>query len=127
MQLIPIEKIDSNILNNQNLDNEQLNRAISKLRYDREKYWISTLQTAYPFGLNNRVKGVGDFNPSQGLYPIFGGRPRRRNKKHSPRKPKRLRNKNDISLDFIKRKHQELSNSQNYVHFLNFFIRFTTV
>ena len=31
-KIIPIEKIDSNILNNQNLDNEQLNRAISKLR-----------------------------------------------------------------------------------------------
>merc|ERR1712096_78511 len=60
---------------------------------------------------------MGDFDPSLGLYPIFGGRPRRRNKK-----PKRLRNKNGISLDFIKRKHQELSNSQNYVHFFKTFL-----
>ena len=121
-KIIPIEKIDSSTLNNQNLNNEQLNRAISKLRSDREKHWISTLQTAYPFGLNNRVKGVGDFNPSQGLYPNFGGRPRRKNKKHSPRKPKRLRTKTDISLEFIKRKHQELSNSQNYIHFFKTFL-----
>ena len=89
---------------------------------DREKYWISTLQTAYPFGLNSRVKGIGDFLPSQGNYRGFGGRVRRRKKKHGRRKPKRLRARHDISLDYIMRKHRELSNKENYIHFFKTFL-----
>ena len=121
-KVIPIEKIDTRPLNQQNLNQNQLETAISKLRFEREKHWISSLQTTYPFGLNSRLKGVGDYAPSQNAYPNFGGRRRRRNKKHSRRKPKRLRIKHDISLDFIKRRHQELADSQNYVHFFKSFL-----
>ena len=68
------------------------------------------------------MKGIGDFNPSQGNYHIFGGQGRRKNKKHSKRKPKRLRSKFDISLDFIDRKHRELSNNGDYIHFFKTFL-----
>ena len=66
--IIPIEKIvlsesDENIFSSQ----VEKARAKDKIRFEREKFWISTLQTAYPFGLNCRVKGIGDFNPSQGV------------------------------------------------------------
>ena len=121
-KIIPIEKIDTRPLPQQNLTPDQFDKASSKLRFEREKYWITSLQSAYPFGLNCRLKGIGDFHPSQGIYPNFGGRPRRKNKKHSPRKPKRLRLKHDISLDFLKRKHEELSNSQKYAHFFKTFL-----
>ena len=121
-KIIPIEKIDTRPFLQQNLNPNQLEKSISKLRFEREKHWISALQTTYPLGLNSRLKGIGDFNPSQGIYPNFGGRPRRKNKRHSRRKPKRLRMKHDISLDFIKRRHQELSNSQHYIHFFKTFL-----
>ena len=65
-RIIPIEKIDTRPLVVQNLDPLLLNKAVTKLRLDREKFWITSLQTAYPFGLNSRLKGIGDFNPSQG-------------------------------------------------------------
>merc|ERR1712074_353093 len=80
------------------------------------------MQTAYPFGLNISVKGIGDFNVSQGHYRNFEGRRRRKNKKHSKRKPKRLRNNNDISIDFLKRKHIELRDKNNYIHFFKTFL-----
>ena len=76
--IIPIEKIDERNFNN--LNPNEKDRLISRLRLEREKYWISVLQTAYPFGLNCRVKGVGDFLPSQVNFQLFGGRRRRRNK-----------------------------------------------
>ena len=119
-RIIPIEKIDTRNLNQQNLDSVYFERQASKLRIEKEKYWITTLQTAYPFGLNSRVKGIGDYNPSQGNFQHFGGR--RRKKRHSRRKPKRLRMKNDISLDFILRKHHELSGRENYIHFFKTFL-----
>ena len=121
-RILPIEIIDVRSINQQNLNHSQRANAISKLRLEREKFWISTLQTAYPFGLNSRVKGIGDFNPSQGQFQSFGGRSRRKNKKHSRRKPKRLRNKFEISLDFINKKHQELVNKDNYIHFFKTFL-----
>ena len=121
-KIIPIEIIDIGPLLQQNLNQNQLEKSISKLRFEREKHWITSLQTTYPFGLNSRLKGIGDFNPSQGIYPNFGGRPRRKNKRHSRRKPKRLRIRHDISLEFIKRRHQELSNSQNYIHYFKTFL-----
>ena len=39
-------------------------REKDKFRLEREKCWISVLQTIYPLGLNERLKGVGDFHPS---------------------------------------------------------------
>ena len=121
-RILPIEIINHELLDQQNLDSAQLAKSITKLRLEREKYWMIKLQTAYPYGLNSRVKGVGDFNPSQGNYQIFGGRGRRKNKKHSKRKPKRLRCKFDISLEFINKKHEELSNNENYIHFFKTFL-----
>ena len=121
-RIIPIEKIDISLINQQNLTADQVKNTLNKLRLEREKFWITTLQTAYPFGLNSRVKGIGDFNPSQGSYNDFGGRRRRRNKRHSRRKPKRLRSKSDISLSFINKKHQELMNEQGYIHYFKTFL-----
>ena len=68
---------------------------VLKIRLEREILWISTLQTVYPYGLNIRVKEIGDFNP------IFHSGPRKRKKKHRSRKPKRLRTKSDFSIDFV--------------------------
>ena len=111
-KIIPIEKVDVRTFNNSNLNSVQLEREVTKLKFEREKFWITNLQTAYPFGLNSRVKGIGDFNPSQGIFQHFGGR--RRRKRHSRRKPKRLRTRNDFSLDFIVKKHRELSGRDSY-------------
>ena len=122
LRVIPIESINKDNVNLQNLNEVQKDKAITKYRQDREKFWISKLQTAYPLGLNVTVKGVGDFNVSQGQYQNFEGRRRRKNKKHSRRKPKRLRNNIGISLDFIKRKHIELRDKDNYIHFFKTFL-----
>ena len=120
--IFPIEKIDITSLNQQYHNEVEKERALTRLRLEREKFWISVLQTAYPFGLNSRVKGIGDFLPSQRNYIQFGGRQRRRKKKHSRRKPKRLRTRNEVSLDFVSRKHRELSNKPNYIHFFKTFL-----
>ena len=122
LRVIPIEIIDKRNINLRNLSEVQKDRAITKFRLDREKFWISKMQTAYPFGLNVTVRGIGDFNVSQGHYQNFQGRKRRKNKKHSKRKPKRLRNNSDISLDFLKRKHIELRDRDNYIHFFKTFL-----
>ena len=121
-KVLPIEKIDSRPASHQDLSGSELDRAITRFRLEREKFWISTLQTAYPFGLNSRVKGIGDFIPSQGNFQNFGGRRRRRNRRHSKRKPKRLRGQVEVSLDFIERKHQELQNNQKYIHFFKTYL-----
>ena len=120
--IFPIEKINATGLNHHNRNSIDQERALTRLRMDREKYWITTLQTAYPFGLNSRLKGVGDFQPSQGNFNRFGGRVRRRKKKHGQRKPKRLRVRHEVSLDFIIRKHRELSNREDYIHFFKTFL-----
>ena len=78
LRVIPIEKIDKNNVNLRGLNEIQKDKAITKYRLEREKIWISKLQTAYPFGLNITVKGVGDFNVSQGLYQNFEGRRRKK-------------------------------------------------
>ena len=62
--IIPIEKIEATGLNE---------KELTRLRLDREKFWIQTLQTSYPLGMNIRMKGVGDFHPSQNIYRDFEG------------------------------------------------------
>ena len=121
-RIIPIEKMNRSTISQQDLTPNQITIALNKLRLDREKFWITNLQTAYPYGLNSRVKGIGDFNPSQSNYTNFGGRSRRKNKRHSRRKPNRLRNKSDISLEFINKKHMELHNKEGYLHFFKTFL-----
>ena len=120
--IFPIEKINTSGLSQHNLNSIDQERALTRLRMEKEKYWITTLQTAYPFGLNSRVKGVGDFLPSQRNFFQFGGRVRRRKKKHSRRKPKRLRVRYDVSLAYIMRKHRELHNKEDYIHFFKTFL-----
>ena len=115
-EIIPIEKIESNEILRQELTPEQTKRALTRFRLDREKYWISTLQSAYPYGLNVRIKGIGDFNPSQARYHDFGGR-RRRKRPHSKRKPKRLRPKHEATVNFVVKKHQDIQNSIHYIHY----------
>ena len=122
IRIIPIESINESLLDHPNQSADQIDKSLSKIRMDREKHWITSLQTAYPFGLNSRLKGIGDFNPSQGNYNIFGGRRRRKNKRHSRRKPRRLRKRFDISLEYITKKHQELVNKEGYIHFFKTFI-----
>ena len=121
-KIIPIEKIILNDHQRQNFNQMQQLIALNKIRLDREKIWISKLQTAYPFGLNSRVKGIGDFNPSQGDFLLFGGRRRRRKKKHGRRKPKRLRSRNIFDMAFVKTKHQELNGKAQYFHFFKTFL-----
>ena len=119
---MPIEKIVLSESDERIFTSEvEKTKAMDKIRFEKEKFWISTLQTAYPFGLNCRVKGVGDFNPSQGVFQHFGGR-RRRKRKHKKRKPKRLRTKHDFSLDFVIDKHRELANKPGYIHFFKTFL-----
>jgi len=77
LRVIPIEIIDKRNVNLQNLSEKQKDQAITKYRLNREKFWISKMQTAYPFGLNISVKGIGDFNVSQGHYRNFEGRRRK--------------------------------------------------
>ena len=66
------------MIRQQGLVGSDRDKNVTRLRLEREKFWIRTLQTAYPFGMNTRVAGVGDFAPSQGVYQDFGGRRRRR-------------------------------------------------
>ena len=89
---------------------------MTKYRLEREKYWISTLQSVYPLGLNVRVKGIGYYTPSQANYHHFGGRARRK-RPHGKRKPKRLRPSHDATVSFVMAKHHSLQNSPNYIHY----------
>ena len=116
-RILPIEQIDRSMVNSEGLNEQEIVRALTRIRLEKEKSWMVRLQTAYPFGLNSRVKGVGDFLPAQGTYQNFGGRGRRKNKRHSRRKPKRLRTKQIVDLDFIIQKHRTLNNTAGYLHY----------
>ena len=115
-EIILIEKIESDEILQRGLTNEQTKRAMTKFRLDREKFWISTLQTAYPYGMNVRIKGIGDFTPSQARYHDFGGRSRRK-RPHGKRKPPRLRQRHEATVNFVTKKHQDLQNSRLYIHY----------
>ena len=89
--IIPIEKIES-----VNASEQMLN----KIRKEREAFWQRTLQTMYPFGVNIRLKGMGDFNPSQGDYrPYFYCK--RNNRSHGKRKPKSQRPTHNVDIPFL--------------------------
>ena len=112
-RIIPIEKIEAPGLNE---------KEITRYRLDREKHWIITLQTCYPLGLNERFKGLGDFTPSQGRYPDFGGRRRRNKRSHGKRKPKRLRPIHNATLASVIAQHQTLKNSTSYTHYFKTYL-----
>jgi hypothetical protein len=111
--IIPIEKIERADLNE---------REITRLRLDREKFWTQTLQTAYPLGLNVRMKGVGDFHPSQRIYIDFGGRRRRNKRKHGKRKPRSQRPVHQASVAYVMRQHEALKHSSSYMHFFKTYL-----
>ena len=58
---------------------------------DIENFWISTLCTMYPLGLNDRIKGIGNIsnisnNVKEKSYGYFNSPIRRRNKGHGKKK-----------------------------------------
>ena len=112
-RIIPIEKIEAPGLNQ---------KEMTRYRLDREKHWITALQTCYPLGLNERLKGLGDFTPSQGRYPDFGGRRRRNNRSHGKRKPRRLRPIHDATLTSVIAQHDTLKNSRSYTHYFKTYL-----
>ena len=112
-KIIPIEKIEAPGLNQ---------KQLTRYRLDKERQWIVTLQTCYPLGLNERFKGIGDFTPSQGRYPDFGGRRRRNNRSHGKRKPQRLRPNHDTTLTSIIARHDALKNSSSYTHYFKTYL-----
>ena len=59
-----LEKLPGNGYVNNKVCPEQ-----KKKRLEREDYWIKTLRTIYPYGLNERVKGSDDSLPIGKLFP----------------------------------------------------------
>ena len=111
--ILPIEKIEAMGLND---------RELTRIRLDREKFWIQTLQTSYPLGLNVRLKGVGDFHPSQNVYRDFGGSRRRNRRRSSKRKPKSQRPIHQASIAYVMAQHEALKNSSAYMHFFKTYL-----
>ena len=110
--IVPIEKIEC--LNGND-------RSLTKIRKEREAYWQKMLQTMYPLGLNIRLKGVGDFHPSQATYSRFGYL-RRKRRKHGKRKPKSQRIVHNVDIPFLINLHNNLRNSPRYTHFLKTYL-----
>ena len=59
-----LEKLPGNGYLNGNLDQNML-----KYRLEREDYWIKTLRTVYPYGLNQRTKFMCSSKPIGKLFP----------------------------------------------------------
>ena len=112
-QIIPIEKIEAAGLNE---------KELTRMRLDREKFWTQTLQTSYPLGMNVRMKGVGDFHPSQNIYRDFGGRRRRNRRRHNKRKPRSQRPIHQASVAYVMTQHEALKNSSSYMHFFKTYL-----
>ena len=75
-----IEKLEGNGYKNGARD-----KQIYKTRLDRENYWIKTLRTVYPYGLNDKVKeGTGDVPAGKLFYPLT---------RHGVRQPVQTRTK----------------------------------
>ena len=49
--------------------NGKIDPAMLKLRLEREDYWIKTLRSIYPYGLNDRVKSMDKDIPAGKLFP----------------------------------------------------------
>ena len=43
--------------------NGQFDKAMLKTRLEREDYWMKTLRTVYPYGLNDRTKLMNKMKP----------------------------------------------------------------
>ena len=110
--IIPIEKIECTNASDQTL---------TKIRKEKEAYWQRMLQTMYPLGLNIRLKGVGDFHPSQAMYLRFGYK-RRLIRTHGRRKPKSQRVVHNVDIPFLLTLHNNLMNSPRYTHYLKTYL-----
>ena len=85
-----------------------------------ENYWIRTLNTMYPFGLNDNVKGVGNisradissFNSTN--TPYFSISQARKNRSHGHRGKSKNRNVKEVS-DVL---NQLLMVSEKHIHLL---------
>ena len=49
--------------------NGKIDPAMLNLRLEREDYWIKTLRSVYPYGLNGRVKSMNKDIPAGRLFP----------------------------------------------------------
>ena len=52
--------------------NGKIDPAMLKLRLEREDFWIKTLRSVYPYGLNERVKSMNKDIPAGRLFPSLG-------------------------------------------------------
>ena len=59
-----LEKLPGNGYLNGSIDAE-----MRKYRLEREDYWIKTLRTVYPYGLNDRTKSINSDTPVGKLFP----------------------------------------------------------
>ena len=59
-----IEKLDGDGRKNRKIDPD-----LTKYRLQREDYWIKTLRTVYPYGLNDRTKEMCKEKPTGCLFP----------------------------------------------------------
>ena len=59
-----LEELDGNGYKNGARDKE-----VHLKRLDREDYWIKTLRTVYPYGLNDKVRKMNDGKPVGTLFP----------------------------------------------------------
>ena len=59
-----LEKLPGNGYTNGSIDAE-----MRKYRLEREDYWIKTLRTVYPYGLNDRTKSIHSDTPVGKLFP----------------------------------------------------------
>jgi len=62
--------------------NGKVDPAMLKYRLEREDYWIKTLRTVYPYGLNDRTKFMNKMSPIGKLFPSL---PRHGPKFHNQR------------------------------------------
>ena len=105
MLVFPIEKVVPSP------DNSNLSRTLAQ----RELFWQLKLNSFYPFGLNIRIKGSGDYIPGN-VNSTHISKPYRRLKNHGHRKPRRLRPRwNHISIPYIIQLHNTHIDSPFYI------------
>ena len=59
-----LEKLPGDGYNSGSIDDK-----MRKYRLEREDYWMKTLRTVYPYGLNDRAKCINSDNPVGNLFP----------------------------------------------------------
>lgn len=82
-----------------NLDDYEDKGQAEKKLGDREMYWMKELKTIYPFGLNERVTGVGDISKQLNKVNVEGLSQHRKRRKRSHGHRKNTRPQKDLNLD----------------------------